>query len=101
MLAQKQIVDNCVISYGDILYRKYILSRLLEEKGDITIVVDAATEARSADYTGDFVMCSRAHSINFNEATAELKGITFGRAGQVGGGGQGNVPTTSWRAAGQ
>lgn len=81
MLAQKQIVDNCVISYGDILYRKYILSRLLEEKGDITIVVDAATEARSADYTGDFVMCSRAHSINFNEAAAELKGITFGRAG--------------------
>lgn len=81
MLAQKQIVDNCVISYGDILYRKYILSRLLEEKGDITIVVDAAIEGRSADYTGDFVLCSRAHTNNFNEASAELKGITFGRAG--------------------
>lgn len=81
ILAQKQIVDNCVISYGDILYRKYILTRLLEEKGDITIVVDAAIEGRSADYTGDFVMCSRAHSNKFNEAAAQLKGISFGRTG--------------------
>lgn len=81
LLAQKQILDNCVISYGDILYRKYILTRLLEEKGDITIVVDAAIEGRSTDYTGDFVMCSRAHSNKFNEAAAELKGITFGRTG--------------------
>ena len=32
LLAKKEIVDNCVISYGDILYRKYILTRLLEEK---------------------------------------------------------------------
>ena len=77
-LAKKEIVDNTVISYGDILYRKYILSRLLEEKGDITIVVDASIENRSADYNGDFVLCSRKHSTKFSEAPAELKGIKFG-----------------------
>lgn len=82
LLAKKEIVDNCIISYGDILYRKYILSRLLEEKGDITIVVDATVENRDANYVGDFVACSRAHTKNFNEASAELKGIKFGKASE-------------------
>ena len=82
LLAKKEIVDNCVISYGDILYRKYILSRLLEEKGDITIVVDATLENREANYVGDFVTCSRSHTKNFSEATAELNAITFGKAGE-------------------
>ncbi len=77
-LASKQIVDNTIISYGDILYRKYILSRLLEEKGDITIVVDATLDNRAADYKGDFVLCSRKHSTKFSEAPAELQGIKFG-----------------------
>ena len=77
MLAKKEIVDNTIISYGDILYRKYILSRLMEEKGDITIVVDASLNERTNDYKGDFVLCSRKHSTKFNEASAELRGIKF------------------------
>ena len=81
-MAKKEIVDNCVISYGDILYRKYILSRLLEEKGDITIVVDATLENREPNYVGDFVTCSRAHTKNFSEASAELSAISFGKAGE-------------------
>lgn len=81
-LANKQIVDNTIISYGDILYRKYILSRLLEEKGDITIVVDATINNRTTDYKGDFVLCSRNHSTNFSEAPAELQGIKFGTASE-------------------
>ncbi len=77
-LAKKEIVDHTIISYGDILYRKYILSRLLEEKGDITIVVDASIEHREPEYVGDFVLCSRKHSTKFHEAPAELQGIKFG-----------------------
>ena len=77
LLAKKEIIDNTIISYGDILYRKYILSRLLEEKGDITIVVDASLTERPSDYKGDFVTCSRKHSTKYNEAPAELKGIKF------------------------
>jgi phosphoenolpyruvate phosphomutase len=82
-LAKKEIVDNCVISYGDILYRKYILSRLLEEKGDITIVVDATIENRDSNYSGDFVTCSREHTKNFADASAELKGIKFGKISEM------------------
>jgi len=82
-LAKKEIVDNCIISYGDILYRKYILSRLLEEKGDITIVVDATTESRSKEYTGDFVTCSRSHTKNFSDSSAELKKMSFGKISEA------------------
>lgn len=80
-LAKKEIVDHVIVSYGDILYRKYILSRLLEEKGDITIVVDATISEREPNYTGDFVQCSRPHSKKYNDVPAELKGITYGKVG--------------------
>jgi len=79
-LAKKVIVDHTIISYGDILFRKYILSRLLEEKGEVTIVVDASIKDRASDYAGDFVFCSRPHNKVFSEAPAELKGISFGKA---------------------
>lgn len=82
LLAKKEIVDNTIISYGDILYRKYILSRLLEEKGDITIVVDATINAREPQYTGDFVLCSRTHTKGFGDSTAELQGVRFGSAAE-------------------
>lgn len=82
LLAKKEIVDNCIISYGDILYRKYILSRLLEEKGDITIVVDATVENRAPEYVGDFATCSRAHTKSFNENAADLTKISFGQASE-------------------
>lgn len=78
LLAQKEIVDNCIISYGDILYRKYILSRLLEEKNDITIVVDATVSNRKVDYVGDFITCSRAHTKNLFDSPAELVSVKFG-----------------------
>jgi phosphoenolpyruvate phosphomutase len=82
-LAKNAIVENCVISYGDILFRKYILTRLLEEKGDITIVVDASLGSRDANYSGDFVTCSRAHSKGFADTTAELKSVNFGKISEV------------------
>lgn len=78
-LAKSQIQDNTIISYGDILYRKYILSRLLEEKGDITIVVDSGVSNRLANYQGDFVTCSRASSNGFSEDEVELKNVNFGK----------------------
>lgn len=80
LLAEKDIVDHTIISYGDILYRKYILSRLLEEKGDVTIVVDAAITDRAPGYSGDFVLCSRGQNKVFNESPAELKRINFGKS---------------------
>lgn len=52
----------CVISYGDILFRRHILDALLAARGDIVTVVDArarAGDARAPDRQVDRVRCSR------------------------------------------
>ena len=40
-LAKDQIVRNTIISYGDIIFKDYILNELLNDANDITIIVDA------------------------------------------------------------
>lgn len=63
-LAMDKIKETTVISYGDILFRSFILNQVLEDKHDITIVVDAKKE-RKAGYKGDFVETSEAYSHSF------------------------------------
>ncbi len=52
-LAKEHIRENTVISYGDIVFKKYILDELLEDENDITIVVDADYEIK--DENQDYV----------------------------------------------
>ncbi len=40
-LAKDQLAENTLISFGDIVFRKYILNDLLNDDNDITIIVDA------------------------------------------------------------
>lgn len=40
-LAKDQIKDNSVISYGDIVFKRYVLHELLNDQNNITIIVDA------------------------------------------------------------
>ena len=40
-LAKDKIIENTVISYGDIIFKEYILNELLNDDSDITIIVDA------------------------------------------------------------
>ena len=40
-LARKKITENTVISFGDIIFKQYILNELLNDNNDITIIVDA------------------------------------------------------------
>lgn len=67
-LALPKIQETTVISYGDILFRSFILNELLEEKSDITIVVDANLE-KPANYKGDFIKASAPYSHSFLNAT--------------------------------
>ena len=63
-LAQDELKNNTIISYGDILFKPYILHDLLNDKHDITIVVDSDHRA-SGDYQDnyqDFVETSVPHS---------------------------------------
>jgi phosphoenolpyruvate phosphomutase len=43
-LAKEEIKGDTIISYGDIIYKNYILHELLNDPNDITIIVDADYE---------------------------------------------------------
>ena len=60
--AAEQLDGACVLSYGDILFRPYILENLLASSGDITAVIDARWRGagqRAAERTVDLAVCSR------------------------------------------
>ena len=54
--------SECLISYGDILFRPYILDDLLSADGDVVVVADARWESpghRAPDRAIDRVKCAR------------------------------------------
>ena len=66
--ASEHLQGDAVISFGDILFRKYILDNLLAANGDIVIAVDAAWERRhdGAGYV-DYVTTTRPYSLRYDE----------------------------------
>ncbi|MDZ7764240.1 MAG: phosphoenolpyruvate mutase [Melioribacteraceae bacterium] len=75
--AQAKISGTCIITYGDILFRKFILSSLLDENGDIVVVADANLERRCCGNHGDFIISTRSYSKEFSEEPVYLKQIQF------------------------
>ena len=60
--AADRFAGPCVISYGDILFRNYVLDDLLDFADDIIVVVDANWRERGltgTDAAPDLVSCSR------------------------------------------
>jgi phosphoenolpyruvate phosphomutase len=59
--AAQELEGDCLIAYGDILFRQYILDQLLAADGDIVLVVDALWRDRDSDPESrvrDLVACS-------------------------------------------
>ena len=71
--AADHLQGHTVISFGDILFRKSILTNLLSAEGDIVIAVDAAWERRhgAAGYV-DYVTTTRPYSLRYDEDEAFL-----------------------------
>ncbi len=68
--AMEALRGECVLSYGDILFRRYILDLLLETDGDIVVVVEAkGTDGgvHAAMRTGDLAKCSIPFTDDFLE----------------------------------
>ncbi len=62
-----------VVSYGDILFKNYILLRLLNEPGDIVVSVDAnPIRTHSQNRFTDFVRCSRGYDTDYFEEAVSL-----------------------------
>jgi len=75
--AKEKINGNCIISYGDILYRKHVLIDLMDEDGDIVIVADTNAERRQYVTKSDFVTCSRSYTKAYDEVPVYLESIEF------------------------
>jgi phosphoenolpyruvate phosphomutase len=69
-LAREQIKENTVISYGDIIFKNYILNDLLNDMSDITLIVDADVETVSNDK--DFVSTNIPYSKKLYSSTVQF-----------------------------
>lgn len=66
---------DVVLSFGDILFRRYILSNLLNEPGDIVIVVDSGWRDRKPVGQVDYVETSRPFTLKYSEEVVTLKAM--------------------------
>ncbi len=76
--AREELEGPMVISYGDILFRQYILNNLLLESGDVVLAVDAAFREKEGDDYRDLVKASRPYRLEYTEDPVELKKIDPG-----------------------
>ena len=75
--AESSLRGDLLISFGDILFRQYILNNLLAEPGDIVLAVDASWKERSGgDSYRDFVSASRPYSLNYDESAVRLTAMS-------------------------
>ncbi len=80
--AAERLQGDCIISYGDILFKRYILDGLLEAEGDIVIAVDAHWRGRMDMAPGrsrDLVACSRSYSGHY----LDDESVTISQIGQL------------------
>lgn len=66
---------DVVLSFGDILFRRYILGNLLNDPGDIVIVVDSGWHERKSVGHVDFVTTSRPFTLKYSEDDVTLKAM--------------------------
>jgi phosphoenolpyruvate phosphomutase len=59
--ARKQIGEDTVITYGDLLFRHYVLRDLLDMRGEVVAVVDSALPAPQSNDYRDLAYCSRSN----------------------------------------
>jgi phosphoenolpyruvate phosphomutase len=57
--AIEKLDSDAVISYGDLLFRSYVLRDLMESKADFSVVVDSLMTGGSNHTVRDFAYCSR------------------------------------------
>lgn len=88
-LAKNHIKENTVISYGDIIFKRYVLHELLNDQNNITLVVDADFEEEGVDkdliaaterydrknYLGTSVFRKMSSDLNKDEVFGEFIGL--------------------------
>ena len=60
--AKASLEGPCVVSYGDVIFRKYVLDEMLETEGDFVVAVDSLVPGEAPARRADWAVCSEAHS---------------------------------------
>jgi phosphoenolpyruvate phosphomutase len=74
-LAKKEIKENTIITFGDIILKNYILQELLSDNNDITIVADADDELSGGKYH-EYVKTDIKYSKKYFLQSAKLEKIS-------------------------
>ena len=75
--AMDEINGNCIISYGDVLFKKHIALMLLESIDDFSIIVDINwKDSRNKNRMADYVTCSDPSSKKLFNKSVYLKSVT-------------------------
>jgi phosphoenolpyruvate phosphomutase len=70
--------SDTVISYGDLLFRRYVLRDLVDSKADFSVVVDSSPTGASNRTVRDFAYCSRSDDRGLFGTQVLLKRISGG-----------------------
>ncbi len=75
--AEHKLSGECILSYGDILFRDYILSELLQTPGNIVLAVDSTAPESDVKRSSDLVHCTLPHSRHYlDDKVVELCSIS-------------------------
>jgi phosphoenolpyruvate phosphomutase len=78
-----RLESDTVISYGDLLFRSYVLRDLLETGADFAVVVDSSPTSESNRTVRDFAQCSRADDRGLFGTPVLLTGVTSDAAAGI------------------
>lgn len=84
LCAREDFHDNMIITYGDLLFRGYILSDLLDATGEIVIVVDSTVESAHISGSPDYVYSSKPDDRGMFSQDIDLLHISETRATGIG-----------------
>jgi phosphoenolpyruvate phosphomutase len=59
--AKSALESACLVSYGDVIFKKHVLDELLDAEGDFVIAVDSLS-AQESPKRADWAICSEPHS---------------------------------------
>ena len=75
--AESSIDGPCVISYGDVLFKRYVLEEMLETEGDVVVAVDSMpADSKDTGRQADWAICSEPHSRRTLLRNVRLQDVT-------------------------
>lgn len=75
--ALNTLKGDAVVTFGDILFKKYILNLLLDDEDDIVIAVDSLLSRKTAGKKSDFVYCTAQNDLHPFDNPIYLKSMKF------------------------